>query len=48
VLDSGLRVTVDQLGPPDAERWRLTNVARLATHDTDEIEVNGMDATLTE
>lgn len=47
VLGSGFRATVDQLGPPVAERVRLTNLEWLATHDIHEIEVNVLYATAT-
>ncbi len=47
VLGSGFRSTIDQLGPPVAERVRLTNLAWLATHDVHEIEVNVIYATAT-
>jgi ubiquinone/menaquinone biosynthesis C-methylase UbiE len=47
VLGSGLRFTVDQLGPPVAEQVRGTNLAWLAAHDVHEIEVNVVYATAT-
>jgi SAM-dependent methyltransferase len=45
VLGSGFRSTVDQLGPPVAERVRLTNLDWLTSHDVHEIEVNVIYAT---
>lgn len=47
VLGSGFRSTVDQLGPPAADRVRRTNLAWLAAHDVHEIEVNVIYATAT-
>ncbi|MCI4372105.1 MAG: methyltransferase domain-containing protein [Thermoplasmata archaeon] len=47
VLGSGFRSTVDQLGPPAAERVRRSNLDWLATHDIHHIEVNVIYATAT-
>jgi ubiquinone/menaquinone biosynthesis C-methylase UbiE len=47
VLGSGFRSTVDQLGPPVAERVRLANLDWLTTHDIREIEVNVIYGTAT-
>jgi ubiquinone/menaquinone biosynthesis C-methylase UbiE len=45
VLGTGLRSTVDQLGPLVAERVRLANLSWLTSHDVHEIEVNVIYAT---
>jgi ubiquinone/menaquinone biosynthesis C-methylase UbiE len=47
VLGTGLRSTVDQLGPSLSEQVERTNLAWLTTHEVAEIEVNVIYATAT-
>jgi ubiquinone/menaquinone biosynthesis C-methylase UbiE len=47
VLGSGFRSTVEQLGPPEAERVRVANLNWLANRGIQEIEVNVIYATAT-